>query len=704
MLIFGSFRGQRLTLQVSAGMTVAELKENIKQLLGISKDFYRQDKKVLALTYAGADLQDALVFTDLGIIPGTNIQIKLKEEVKPVLSIHCSHNQQTINVFETIYISRMKLDQVRSIASMKTGLPIGTFRLVTQDGREMFDGNRLDDYGVDIGHTIMLENWDGWNEYLNLAIMGFTPQVIAQLAGDEALVRYQMRVALFIAAHFGHVDLARYLLKLGCRSDEATGYHPSRAWCQEDGHKDSRKCPVHEATLCGQLAVLKLFVYHDITCLKAKDGEGLEPINLALRNKIKHCASFLVSKQWSKINITKTFALRLGTYALLKAWCQRAKERALLKYGVAKSSLKRRTFYNGALVNHGVLVDGFSKSPMNGRTRAALQKEEKTAKEEQRRQKNFLSEEDLTTLYKEDPENYFRTLIALHNMKTQQKGHVKFPPRLSKLFPMPRSEFSDVANEQGDIKTNSSRHYNNSISDTNKSKVYLTRSEVGKLPPISSQRLFNANDQDLKPEVDISKSKAGMIRLINNSKGAYFQSSSTASSNKLTLQEQNKQTTEAKGAMYLYAGADKHRKSLTAPSVTSGVSFGDDSEEDSKTRRSRLKKKKERLSDAMLLSKAKSSEGGLPLPLVSHEQARRPFFYHHGQREDELVESTLGLVSKYRGDTSRERAIKSLTLAKTFTGKPWLGQVRVALNLTNNNLRRTMPIENGSPKTNVVAN
>ncbi|KAK6968209.1 protein ankub1, partial [Biomphalaria glabrata] len=65
---------------------------------------------------------------------------------------------------------------VRSIASMKTGLPIGIFRLVTQDGREMFDGNRLDDYGVDIGHTIMLENWDGWNEYLNLAIMGFTPQ------------------------------------------------------------------------------------------------------------------------------------------------------------------------------------------------------------------------------------------------------------------------------------------------------------------------------------------------------------------------------------------------------------------------------------------------------------------------------------------------------------------------------------------------
>ncbi|KAK6968208.1 protein ankub1, partial [Biomphalaria glabrata] len=498
--------------------------------------------------------------------------------------------------------------------------------------------------------------------------------VIAQLAGDEALVRYQMRVALFIAAHFGHVDLARYLLKLGCRSDEATGYHPSRAWCQEDGHKDSRKCPVHEATLCGQLAVLKLFVYHDITCLKAKDGEGLEPINLALRNKIKHCASFLVSKQWSKINITKTFAVRLGTYALLKAWCQRAKERALLKYGVAKSSLKRRTFYNGALVNHGVLVDGFSKSPMNGRTKAALQKEEKTAKEEQRRQKNFLSEEDLTTLCKEDPENYFRTLIALHNMKTQQKGHVKFPPRLSKLFPMPRSEFSDVANEQGDLKTNSSRHYNTSISDTNKPKVFLTRSEVGKLPPISSQRLFNANDQDLKPEGDFSKSKAGMIRLINNSKGAYFQSSSTASSNKLTLQEQNKQTTEAKGAMYLYAGADKHRKSLTAPSVTSGVSFGDDSEEDSKTRRSRFKKKKERLSDAMLLSKAKSSEGGLPLPLVSNEQARRPFFYHHGQREDELVESTLGLVSKYRGDTSRERAIKSLTLAKTFTGKPWLGQ------------------------------
>lgn len=51
------------------------------------------------------------------------------------------------------------------------------------------------------------------------------------------------QVALFIAAHFGHVDLALSLMKQGIRPDEAIGDHPSRLWCRtpEWSHIDSHK-------------------------------------------------------------------------------------------------------------------------------------------------------------------------------------------------------------------------------------------------------------------------------------------------------------------------------------------------------------------------------------------------------------------------------------------------------------------------------
>ncbi|RUS71372.1 hypothetical protein EGW08_020868, partial [Elysia chlorotica] len=644
MLVFGSFEGQRLTLEIPTGQTVQQLKETIQNRLGISVDLYRQDKKVLVISYAGSDLGDDWVFSDLGIVPGTTIKIQLREEVKPVLYIRCSHSQETISLYDDItiahsYLDKIRnmasmksglpvgifrlttedgremfdqhrledygvdvghtillenwdgwneflnlaimgftpqlreevkpvlyircshsqetislydditiahsyLDKIRNMASMKSGLPVGIFRLTTEDGREMFDQHRLEDYGVDVGHTILLENWDGWNEFLNLAIMGFTPQVVSQIGGEEIVARYQMKVALFIAAHFGHVDLARAMLRQGVKSDDPTGYHPARMWCKEDGHIDALKCPVHEATFCGQLGVLRLFVNADVTCLKAKDGYDLEPLNIALRNKVKNCASFLLTKQWSKININKTFALHLATYTRLKKWCERAKERALLKYGQSKSTLRRRNFKTGPLVSHGILVDGFSQSPMTGKPKALLQREEKENKERERA----------------------------------------------------RPKFQVV--------------------------LLATREKI------------------------------------------------------------------------MRGGA----KSLTARSATSASSSTEDAgaetDGDKKATARRAagpKKRRARVSSALLLSKAKSSEGSIPLPLISHEQDRRPFFYHQGLREDALVDSALELVSKYRGgDSSRERAIQSLTTANTFRDKPWLGQVRVALSLTSNSLKRNV--------------
>ena len=120
------------------------------------------------------------------------------------------------------------------------------------------------------------------------------------------------------------------------------------------------------------------------------------------------------------------------------------------------------------------------------------------------------------------------------------------------------------------------------------------------------------------------------------------------------------------------------------------------SENDAPTMTNKKKKKLApgRVPSAVLLSKAKASEGSIPLPLISQEQDRRPFFYYNGQREDDLIEPTIENWSKYVpkdvGETPRERAIKFMTVANTFKDKPWLGQVRIALKLAANPTKRNV--------------
>ena len=110
-------------------------------------------------------------------------------------------------------------------------------------------------------------------------------------------------MALYVAAHCGHADLALTLIKTGgVRADEPVGYHPSRQWCQAAvKHIDSEKTPIHESSEAGQLGVLRSFVHLDISNVLARDGNGLTPLNVALRSKQKGCASFLLTKQWSKV-------------------------------------------------------------------------------------------------------------------------------------------------------------------------------------------------------------------------------------------------------------------------------------------------------------------------------------------------------------------------------------------------------------------
>ena len=61
-----------------------------------------------------------------------------------------------------------------------------------------------------------MECWNGWTELLVACVTGNTKRVLlwfSDLDKEEALTQFQMRIALYVAAHFGHLDLSIGLMK-----------------------------------------------------------------------------------------------------------------------------------------------------------------------------------------------------------------------------------------------------------------------------------------------------------------------------------------------------------------------------------------------------------------------------------------------------------------------------------------------------------
>ncbi|XP_076452576.1 uncharacterized protein LOC143288160 [Babylonia areolata] len=808
MLIFGLFQGQRLTLDVGVGKRVREVREMIQSHLNIIEDNDKHDKKVLVLSWAGSDLQDPWVFSDLGLVPGSTIHVQLKEEVKPVLHIRCSHSQDTLSVYDSMVIGHMHMHELRSLASRKTGLPVGIFRLVLKDGTEMYDGHRLEKYGLDVGDTVLLETLDGWSELLNLAVMGFTPQVMSQISSEEVMGRYQLKVALFLAAHHGHVDLARAVLRQGVRASEAVGYPPQRMWCSgqdnDQAHLESHKAPIHQAVEMGQLGVLRVFVNNDITVVMAKDGEGLAPLNIALRKKIKNCASFLLTKQWSKVNVTKTFALNISFYNNLRQWCEKAKERVYVKYGQSKSSLKRRPFQTGPLVGFGVHVDGYSRSIMTGKSKAQVQREKEREEKrrlmatQQSRAQTKITDTGVSSGNDPDPEAYFKHVVAVQNLKSMAGEKVKG----GKAGRIARTASKTKLAPPSDAATSRTQRSPEPTPLPTGSRAGVSGGKTSTQPPELQPAEDMASDTPRLPSIHVTPARtartartarAGAQSTMTQSQQSVITvtSSGAAESRKDSSQQQQQQQQQrssgsgvmvprlmtSRGRAYFMTGGTKQPPSnptsgkvptLQLPGTdrsergakaaepedsqadtagTSGLYFADftdtpttpveeEGEEAALTQlppipttrsvkptartnaddvtaapltstrslpvSQRKPKKKKRVTSALLLSKATANEGSIPLPLLSDETDRRPFFYYNGQREEAFVLPTISTWSEHvkeeAGATPRERAIKSMSVANTFKEKPWLSQVRIALKITTNPTKRNVRRLRGAKK------
>ncbi|KAJ8374341.1 hypothetical protein SKAU_G00049210 [Synaphobranchus kaupii] len=350
MRIFIAFEGCCEPFDITQGHTVRTIKQMIKDFFHIQLSDNKQTRRYLELSYAGATLQDSWSLPDIGIAPCSTIRCLLKEEDKPVLHVFSPVTEETLSVMGTVFLLSTSVSRLKSLVSRQTGLPVGAFRLTTLSGLELYDCNQLDEYAVEVGATLRLDTWDGWTELLRGCSLGHRHTVQRYLSEEEPVMRFQQRVALYVAAFFGHLDLASWLLRRGVRAEEPVGVHPYRTWCRDTDHPETAKCPVHAAAEAGQLHILKFFVGSSVLNLVCPDPAGFTPLRIVLRYGHQECVRYLVIKLWSVVSFPG-LVLTMGLYIQVKRWACKAQK---------KASRWSQRAPSRARVGDTVLVDGFT--------------------------------------------------------------------------------------------------------------------------------------------------------------------------------------------------------------------------------------------------------------------------------------------------------------------------------------------------------
>ncbi|XP_069829989.1 protein ANKUB1 isoform X2 [Dendropsophus ebraccatus] len=257
-----------------------------------------------------------------------------------------------------IHLLDATVSHLKSLLSLKCGFPVSVFCLRTLKGKEMYDCNTLSDYNLDLGSTVRMDVWDGWKEFLNACVLGHTQNVQRYFSKYEAILRFQQRVALNIAAHFGHLELAEWLQTAGVRADEAVGVHPYREWCSDTDHPDIGKCAVHAAAEKGQLLLIKSFIARNVLCLECRNALGQTPLKICILNGNKDCLLYLAMKMWSVVSFPKV-SLTMNIYIKVKKWIYTAQKRV---YKARKWAPPFKT-----RVGDPVVVDGFTEPKMTSR-------------------------------------------------------------------------------------------------------------------------------------------------------------------------------------------------------------------------------------------------------------------------------------------------------------------------------------------------
>ncbi|KAJ7993471.1 hypothetical protein DPEC_G00272770 [Dallia pectoralis] len=359
MKVFIVFDGSCVPLCVSPDQTVGTVKRMVENYFPVQLLDNKLLRHSMELNCAGAVLQDSWVLTDVGITPSSVIHCWLKEEPEPVVRVFCGVTGETVSVMSSEFVPNASVARLKTVVSRLCGLPVGAFRLSSPAGQQLFNCNKLQDYSIDVGAT-RLDTWDGWEEFLQGCFLGHQMVVQQHLSKERPEMRFQLRVALYIAASRGHLVLASWLLERGAHADEPVGVHPHRDWCHRLAHPEAAKCPAVVAAESGQLLVLKLFINASIVTLACRDHRGRDLLRIALRHGHRECVCHLATKLCSVVALPG-LALPMRTYIQMMLWARRGQGRVASRYYPDHRAPFRTR------VGDTVLVDGFSPLRMSSK-------------------------------------------------------------------------------------------------------------------------------------------------------------------------------------------------------------------------------------------------------------------------------------------------------------------------------------------------
>uniref|UniRef100_A0A673KZ65 Uncharacterized protein n=1 Tax=Sinocyclocheilus rhinocerous TaxID=307959 RepID=A0A673KZ65_9TELE len=152
------------------------------------------------------------------------------------------------------------------------------------------------------GGNLLLEIWEGWNEFLRDCFRGHKQ--------TSALLQY------VCSGCFGT------LINSGVRAEDPVGVHPYRTWCYQTAHPDSLKCPTHAAVEAGHLLILKLFVSRSIANLACCDPGGRNLLQIAIRHRRREFVTYLASTLYITVNFPGC-SLPMHIYLQIKTWIRR---------------------------------------------------------------------------------------------------------------------------------------------------------------------------------------------------------------------------------------------------------------------------------------------------------------------------------------------------------------------------------------------
>ncbi|KAM7387941.1 hypothetical protein PAMP_024146 [Pampus punctatissimus] len=337
------------------------MKQMVKDnfLVQLSND--KQVRHYLELSYGGAALQDSWALCDVGITSGSAIRCLIKSEQKPVVRVFNAVTGETLSIMGSVSLLHyMSVATLKTMVCVQCGLPVSSFRLRTTAGVELYDCNKLQDYAIQVGTVLRLDTWDGWVELLQGCLLGHRLTVQSHLSQERPVRRFQMQVALYIAAFFGHLELSGWLLERGAHAEEPVGVHPYRQWCHQTAHRDTGKCPIHVAAENSQLLILKLFATKNLLSLSSRDPRSRDPLKVAIQHGHRDCVRYLANKMCAVVSLPN-MSLPMRIYLQIKRWVSLGQRRV----GSSHSTLFK------AKVENMLLVDGFNQPKMSSKSRKA---------------------------------------------------------------------------------------------------------------------------------------------------------------------------------------------------------------------------------------------------------------------------------------------------------------------------------------------